>query len=865
MKRRNWIIPLVALVSLALATLACNRSSGSTPTLVPTIALPSATPTAAVTHSIPPPLTPSPTTTATPTPTPTSTSTPSPTPPPIVLIEEAAAAFHDGDYAAAQSVYQALPIDILSDAEAAQARFGLAQSLLEDEDYAAAADAWRDFLAEHPDHPLTADAHFLLAEALMGQGEYLAAADEYRAYLDMRDVIAAYVQQWIGDAYTFAEAYDDAASAYQQALAQAPTFDLIFQTREKMGLAYGYAGDYAAALAQYDAILAAAEDGNLRARIQYQAAQTLLVAGEREAAYTRLYDLVNNYYQTAPAYDALVDLINSDQPVDEFQRGLVDYYNDAYDAAVAAFYRAIEADPAGHDGALHYFAGLTYRAAGNYTAAIAEFDTLIDTHPGDPYVDAAWLAQAWTHYLAGDYETAVETYTRFVVGNPNNGLAPEALWWAANIRFWDDDCERAEALFAQLAADYPTSEYAADALYRAAFCRYRLGDYAAAEDAWRRYTVKYPAADLAIGAHFWRGRSYLAAGETVSATAAFSQAVTAGPLDYYSQRALDSLAPAASAELSRARSAGDLADLEGPRPPFVRRPLDLSPVGFDEAAERAAADIWLADGLGLSATQAVTISQLSPTLAADPRLQRGGELWRLGRRSEAKEELEWLRRDTATDLRTQYQLAIFFRDLGLYRSSILAANAAIRLSPARSPFDAPPFLARLAYPTYYADLVLSEAEANDLDPLLLFALIRQESLFESFATSYAYAHGLMQIIPSTGRGIADSLGWPDYETADLYRPFISVKFGSWYLARQRDTFDGLLYPALAAYNAGPGNARRWLDRTLASCPDETGPDDCPFDYDFFVEIIHLRETRLYVRQIYSHFAVYQYLYGERDR
>ena len=302
-----------------------------------------------------------------------------------------------------------------------------------------------------------------------------------------------------------------------------------------------------------------------------------------------------------------------------------------------------------------------------------------------------------------------------------------------------------------------------------------------------------------------------------------------------------------------------------PRPPFVARPADLPGEDYNEAVERAVADLWLADGLGLESSQAVTVSQLSPVLATDVRLQRGQELWRLGRRSEAKEELEWLRRDTATDPRDQYQLSIFFRDLGLYRSSILAAEAAIRLSPARSPFDAPPFLARLAYPAYYADLVLAEAGANGLDPLLVFALIRQESLFEGFATSYAFAHGLMQVIPSTGQSIANSLGWPNYETADLYRPFISVKFGSWYLARQLDTFDGLVYAALAAYNAGPGNARRWLDRTLGDDAESGSvaacPDDCAFDYDVFVEIIHLRETRLYIRQVYKHFAVYQHLYG----
>jgi soluble lytic murein transglycosylase len=687
-------------------------------------------------------------------------------------------------------------------------------------------------------------------------------------------VIAAYVQAWIGDAYTFAGEYEEAVDAYREALAGAPTFDLIYQVRERLGLAYGYGGDYDDALAQYDAILASAEDGNLRARIQYQAAQTLLVAGEREAAYTRFYDLVANYYKTPAAYNALVDLINSDQPVDDFQRGLVDYYNDAYDAAVAAFYRHIEADLEGHSGAPHYYAGLTYREAGNYAAALIEFEKLIDTHPRDAYVDDAWLARGWTHYLAGDDDMAVETYSQFVEENRYSGLASEALWWAANIRFWADDYERAEPLFAQLADNYFSSEYAADALYRAAVCRFRLGDYDEAEEKWRRYTVAYPAGELAAGAHFWRGRMHLEAGETLSASLAFSQALEAGPLDYYSQRALDYLAVLKPNKPPQTEVGPDglpwhvlpePVRITGlPREPFVQRAMDLDQ--WDEEVERAAADVWLADWLGLSDSEAVTVSQLSPVLAADGRVLRGQELWRLGRREEAKEELEWLRVDTAKDLSAQYQLAVFFRDLGLYRSSILAAEQAIRLSSAHSPYDAPPFLVRLAYPTHYAELVVPEAEANDLDPLLIFALMRQESLFEGFATSYAFAHGLMQIIPSTGRSIANSLGWPGFETADLYRPYISVKFGSWYLARQFDTFDGLVYPALSAYNAGPGNAQSWLNRTMAACADaeesgEQGTAGCTFDFDLFVEIIPIRETRHYIRQIYKHFSVYQHLYG----
>ncbi|MFW6135880.1 MAG: lytic transglycosylase domain-containing protein, partial [Chloroflexota bacterium] len=229
---------------------------------------------------------------------------------------------------------------------------------------------------------------------------------------------------------------------------------------------------------------------------------------------------------------------------------------------------------------------------------------------------------------------------------------------------------------------------------------------------------------------------------------------------------------------------------------------------------------------------------------------RGVELWRLGRFQQAKEELEGLRAATYSHALSQYQLALHYRDLGLYRSSILSARRLINLSPVTRTVDAPRFVVELAYPTYYEDLVLENAQRWDLDPLLVFSLIRQESLFESLATSVASAHGLMQVIPPTGAEIASELGWPpDYDTADLYRPYVSLRFGTYYLAKQRDRFGGRVDVALAAYNGGPSNARRWIDRA--------GDDS-----DLFLESITLREPQLYIKRIKEHLAVYRALYGE---
>ena len=158
------------------------------------------------------------------------------------------------------------------------------------------------------------------------------------------------------------------------------------------------------------------------------------------------------------------------------------------------------------------------------------------------------------------------------------------------------------------------------------------------------------------------------------------------------------------------------------------------------------------------------------------------------------------------------------------------------------------FLRQLAYPTYFDDLVVAEASERTVDPLLVYSVIRQESLFQSQARSWAAASGLMQVIPATGEWIAMRLGWSDYSPADLYLPYISVKFGTYYLQQQLLAFDGDVVSALAAYNAGPGNAFRW--REIA------GQDDP----DLIYALVDVEETRTYLERILQNRAVYYQTY-----
>jgi soluble lytic murein transglycosylase len=121
----------------------------------------------------------------------------------------------------------------------------------------------------------------------------------------------------------------------------------------------------------------------------------------------------------------------------------------------------------------------------------------------------------------------------------------------------------------------------------------------------------------------------------------------------------------------------------------------------------------------------------------------------------------------------------------------------------------PPWYARLWYPLRYATIVRVHANENHIDPALLAAVIESESKFNPVARSKAGAVGLMQLTPTTAKGIALYTHGSRFRLSDLTNPDINVRYGAWYLRHLLDRYrdDELL--ALAAYNAGEDNVDRW--------------------------------------------------------
>ncbi|WP_322796673.1 lytic transglycosylase domain-containing protein, partial [Tepidiforma sp.] len=455
-----------------------------------------------------------------------------------------------------------------------------------------------------------------------------------------------------------------------------------------------------------------------------------------------------------------------------------------------------EVDP-GQEGFILYRRGAYAEAARLLSAAVDE--------PGLAAADRTYRA----YYLAASLEElgraaeAVAWYDAAAATGATSPFVHRGQYWAARVLENNAQLADAGERYVRLATLGPAGEFTGEAAFRAGFTLLRADDPAGALAAWEEVGAA-PSARL----EYWRGRALDLLGRFEEARAAYRAALAAGPLDFHGFEAAVRL--------------GEAEPLTG----VAYRPRDLTR-GVDWEAIAA----WLRGRIGGDWTGA-------PATGACELAAAG------------------LARDAAAELLAAANGAGAWRLLELAReahgcgftSTALSLAVRLRQEAGAASHEVPPDLLRVAYPVAYPAALDAAARARDIDPLFFAALIRAESLWDPGAGSSAGALGLTQVIPSTGRGIAAALGVEGFEPADLFRPAVALEFGAYYLGVQLGRFrDPLL--ALAAYNAGPGNALRWAALERSTAAD-------------LAESIDFSETRAYVQVIVDAYLHYQRAWSE---
>jgi soluble lytic murein transglycosylase len=156
----------------------------------------------------------------------------------------------------------------------------------------------------------------------------------------------------------------------------------------------------------------------------------------------------------------------------------------------------------------------------------------------------------------------------------------------------------------------------------------------------------------------------------------------------------------------------------------------------------------------------------------------------------------------------------------------------------------------LSYPRPYSPTVEAAAAEFDVDPLLLWSIMRLESRYDPGAFGYVAERGLMQILPATQDWIAEQLG-EDISPGAAFTPQANLRMGAWYLRHLLDYYDGDLELSITAYNGGPGNVDSWREDPLVSSQED------------FIRWVGFGGTREYLETVSLNYRIYQELYGGR--
>lgn len=745
-----------------------------------------------------------------------------PTPPAIssAAYQQGMTLRRNGDYSHAADSFRAALAEKPDASTAREVQFRLGESLWLAGDMQNATTALNTLIAQSSKDSFAARAHYFLADILSRQKSYPQAIVQLRAYRAQTRSLMGEIDEQIGDILQQSGNAGAALTQYNLASQDATmTAEQKADLFEKIAEVQSNLGHPDLAAARLGDAYAIAPNDQARADAEYRWGLALDNAGQSDAAISHWKHALAAFPGQDGGYQSLVELLNRDVPVDDFQRGLADYYAKSYDMATAAFDRYIASNPK-NGAAAWYYEGLAYFDHGQNLSAVKAFDSLLRNFPKDRHAPDALFIKARAHDRASQTDTAVATYNQFTATYPGDSRADLSLWKAGQSLDTDGRHAEARAQYDKLATLYPGSSLTATSLFSIGFDDYMSGDVASATARWKTVAKLFPNSVDGDRALFWLGKVANAAGDGKSAKNYWNQAATA-PRSYYSWRALDLSAPSDYA------------------PSYNVADYSMG----SEPNEQAKFEQWLANWTSGGPVSA----KLPAAVLNDFYFRHGSELAQVDQAGEARNDFEKVNTRFQSDARSLYALAEYYQENNYFDLSIRAALQIQALSGVTADEQLPHYLRSMIYPTYYADLIVPYARRNDVDPAVLFALIRQESTFNPLANSWVGASGLTQVMPSTGTGIANDLGVRGFRQSDLLKPFVSIRFGAYFFGNLLQYFDGNVMYALGGYNGGPGNAQKW---------------ERP-DVDVAVELIDLPESSLYVHTVYSQYNQYLEIYRSR--
>lgn len=445
-----------------------------------------------------------------------------------------------------------------------------------------------------------------------------------------------------------------------------------------------------------------------------------------------------------------------------------------------------------------------YFFRGKNNTALYGFNNLLKSLKNKKFEAEILIYKARIYLRKGLKQKAINSYLEYARKFPEKSLAAEAVWKSGWVSEERRDLAQASRLYKMVRDRWPNTKYAKEALFREGFTKYRLGKIEQANKVFKIIIKKGWGDVHSNRASYWSALCYdhlkladLAKKLRIKLAANLWD-------DYYTMKSY----------LLHKQEVDSLLNF--------RSKLDSIPVVYTQALQnqkilsRFEHVFEIKDILG---------SRYAYGALEDMRVR-------------AKAKNDWI------------TIAEVYKKLKAYGKAFKVYDQINNRFYARVPYVDKPEILRERFPFYYDEYITHYAQNLKIEPELVLALMKQESVFDHRAHSWANAYGLMQLIPATAREMARLRKVKFSQPSQLFEPELNINLGTYYLKVLSRRFKADKEEILAAYNAGPHRVTRW--KKLPGSDEK----------DVFIENVEFEQTRNYVRKVMKNYWAYKLLQSQ---
>jgi len=668
--------------------------------------------------------------------------------------------------------------------------------------------------------PLYIKSQYLLGDCYRKIEDWDKAIEVYNNLATDDPILTDYSLFHLAETYRFKGENGESTAVYKRITENFPQSLITSEVNYQIAQNYRELKDTTSALIYYKNILEDSKDNRLKAKVLLELSGIYWQEKKYIDSLNCLYEILDEGYRLERNSEPEELLVRYFYKIQEDLKEIEVPYHimvkcadilfkyRQYNIAEGLYKEVIETFPEAFNIAEVYYKrarALHYKK--EYKEAFNQCEEIIAKFPsGEITIKANYLGGNSLRAL-GERYLAIDKYEKIIGQYPGSYYARQSYLRLAESYFQLKETEKGISLWRELISKYPNSYESMTSLWNLARHYSSNNFYSEAIDYYRELSERFSQSRLGDDALYWKGKTLENIGSDEEAKIAYEKLIREYPLSYYTERIREQRSDISFAWPVSVSRKEDFINLEE----FLKK--------YDKIEGKGLLSLLKAELFEEISFYKESIVELKGALNYN-----SGNIFLLFKLSDVN------KKNKDYNVSLNYSEIIF---------NYLEDNHQLEYLPLE--------LWQSLYPIYYEDTIRERALEYEIDPLLVLAMIREESRFNSWNESVAGARGLMQIIFSTGEWIAQKLNLEDFNDEMLFDPEVNIDLGCWYIDYLNERFSNDSILVISGYNAGPGTTSKWLKQYNRA------------DLDNFVENVPYSETREHIKKVIKSYQMYKRL------